>query len=80
MPVFEYKCNDCGKVTEFLEKASSNQKHTCPDCQSKNMKKLLSGFAVGQSKSANTGCYNCTDEECSIGGCGEGMCPYSYGQ
>jgi hypothetical protein len=29
MPIFEYKCGRCGKVTEFLEPASGIKKHVC---------------------------------------------------
>lgn len=75
MPIFEYKCNDCGTVCEFLEKGKEPQKHKCSKCGNSNMQKILSGFAVGQSKSANTceACPACPSQaECS-GHCGSLM-------
>jgi putative FmdB family regulatory protein len=53
VPIFEYKCNDCGTVSEILEKSKEQQKHKCSKCGGSNMQKMLSGFAVGQSKSSN---------------------------
>ncbi len=71
MPIFEYKCNDCGTVCEFLEKSKETQKHQCSKCGGSNLQKMLSGFAVGQSKSANP-CESClkgpSQAECT------GMC------
>ena len=64
MPVFEYKCNDCGNVSEFLEKNGKSQKHKCSKCGGSNMKKVLSGFAVGQSKSAPSPCETCFNAPC----------------
>ena len=49
MPIFEYQCNKCGNVMEFLEKASSRSKHVCDKCGDSNMSKLFSSFAVGRS-------------------------------
>ncbi len=70
MPVFEYKCNDCGVVIEFLESGSKTQKHQCSKCGSMNMQKMLSGFAVGHTKSSNS-CDSCPGP--SQAECG-GMC------
>ena len=63
MPIFEYKCNDCGKVIEFLEKSREPQPHKCGKCGSSNMTKMLSGFAVGQGKSPNS-CDACINGPC----------------
>ena len=50
MPIFEYKCNKCGQVMEFLEKSGGAQKHKCEKCGSSDVQKMMSGFAVGQGK------------------------------
>ncbi|MBN1973266.1 MAG: zinc ribbon domain-containing protein [Sedimentisphaerales bacterium] len=71
MPIFEYKCNNCGKVIEFLENSGKPQKHQCSKCGSSNLQKMLSGFAVGQNKPSNAcdSCFNRPSQaEC------EGMC------
>lgn len=79
MPIFEYKCNDCGKKFDVLHKSSTNLEEViCPDCQSKNHKKLLSSFSAstGSSSGFDSG-SSCSDGSCGVpsyGGCASGMC------
>ncbi len=61
MPIFEYKCADCGKKFEQIVR-SGDEQNSCPACQSKNVKRLFSGFAVGK----NSGCRN--TDNCERGG------------
>jgi len=36
MPIYEYKCKKCGKISEFIKSIKSNDKvETCPDCGGK---------------------------------------------
>ncbi|MFM1944180.1 MAG: Zinc ribbon domain, partial [Verrucomicrobiota bacterium] len=42
MPLYEYRCEKCGRVTEFLESFSSKKQHTCSHCGSKRMVKEMS--------------------------------------
>jgi putative FmdB family regulatory protein len=46
MPIYEYKCIDCGdsfeKMVRFTE---SDQDQACPSCNSLNTKKKISAFA-----------------------------------
>jgi putative FmdB family regulatory protein len=44
MPLFEYECRGCGRQFEFLTR--EGQSPGCPSCQSVNLQKLLSVFAV----------------------------------
>ena len=74
MPIFEYKCNSCGSVSEFLEKAVGKANQECPKCGSKDMQKLISGFAVGHSGTAGQGCEGCADGICSARD--SAACPY----
>jgi putative FmdB family regulatory protein len=41
MPLFEYLCLDCGRVSEVLV-TSSQDKAECHDCGSQKLRKLLS--------------------------------------
>jgi putative FmdB family regulatory protein len=41
MPLFDYLCIDCGKVSEILVSASGDQPQ-CRACGSSNLKKMLS--------------------------------------
>jgi putative FmdB family regulatory protein len=74
MPIFEYKCNDCGKKFDVLHKSSANlEEVVCPECQSKSSKKLFSAFAASMGESASS----CSDGSCGVpsyGGCAGGMC------
>ncbi|MCP5045996.1 MAG: zinc ribbon domain-containing protein [bacterium] len=43
MPIYEYKCEDCGSFSEILVKNRANVSSvTCPDCDSGNLEKLIS--------------------------------------
>jgi len=41
MPIYEYRCLDCGRVTEFLVR-SQGQRLRYPHCGSYSLEKLLS--------------------------------------
>lgn len=76
MPLFEYRCEACGHVAEFLEKGRAREKHACPRCQSPDLKKLPSGFAVGRSSQpASVHCPSCPGGPCSPDRCSPGQCP-----
>ncbi len=43
MPIFEYKCEKCGKQFEKLLFAGDDEKSiVCPDCESPDVKKMMS--------------------------------------
>jgi putative FmdB family regulatory protein len=42
MPIYEYQCQQCHKLFEFLEKVSATPKIICPDCQTPTLKKQVS--------------------------------------
>ena len=48
MPIYEYRCNDCGFQKEHLQKLNSEPLTTCPSCGSEAYVKLLSaaGFQL----------------------------------
>ena len=41
MPIFEYRCENCGQTNEFLILGKQEQLH-CPHCQSEDLTKLMS--------------------------------------
>jgi putative FmdB family regulatory protein len=51
MPLFEYECLGCGHQFEFL--ARSDRTPSCPTCESLDLRKLLSVFAVAANGSAS---------------------------
>ncbi len=71
MPIYEYRCQDCGEEFEELT-LSSNGAGTvqCRLCSSRRVKKMLSAFAVhdGGSSAPEPGpCGGCSSER-------RGMC------
>ncbi len=74
MPIYEYKCKDCGKVIEILKKGSESVE--CPECGSKNLEKLISrpGAILMESSSHPTTCCGRT-EPCDRPPCADtGVC------
>jgi len=45
MPIYEYKCEDCGADMEFMQKAGDALKKKCPKCGGK-LKKRFSAPAI----------------------------------
>lgn len=48
MPIYEYRCGDCGQSKDFLQKVSDAPIDTCPACGSKSYSKALTaaGFQL----------------------------------
>ncbi|MDP1902335.1 MAG: zinc ribbon domain-containing protein [Rubrivivax sp.] len=44
MPIYEYACHECGRKFEMLVR--SDTVPACPNCQSKDLEKMLSVFAT----------------------------------
>jgi putative FmdB family regulatory protein len=62
MPIFEYRCNDCGTVSEFLVGVSQETPAIqCSSCGSSKLEKMLSAsnFVSKQSAPIPAGCETC---------------------
>ena len=46
MPIHEYLCKACGRQFEHLLLPAAKTEPACPACQSRDLEKLMSGFAV----------------------------------
>ena len=71
MPIFEYRCQDCGTQFEKISYASG-VKILCKNCSSSRVEKLLSVFAV-----SGTSREGLPAESGPCGACGaprRGMC------
>ncbi|MGK9476878.1 FmdB family zinc ribbon protein [Melioribacter sp. OK-6-Me] len=78
MPVYEYKCNDCGKKYEIYHKSINKLSDIeCPSCKSRNYKKLLSSFSTSNESDSYETSTGCADGSCNLpayGGCSTGSC------
>jgi len=70
MALFEYRCKDCGKLSEHLV-FNADETPACTTCGSVNMEKLLSTFAVNAKQSSSAGPMpGCPNAGCCGGSCG----------
>ena len=66
MPIFEYKCSDCGKQFETLVRSGTQP--VCPACGGSYLAKQLSVFAPGVSGSSSGSAAQQSDSQ--VGACG----------
>jgi putative FmdB family regulatory protein len=73
MPVYDFRCQECGKVSEFLLSSSSeNKKPVCQRCGSQNMKRLMPAPSLLRNPiSSSTTCCGRT-ERCETPPCSSG--------
>lgn len=74
MPIYEYKCKDCGCDFELYLK-SSRDRPACPDCGSKSLEKKMSGFVARSAEPKAKECKHGGACGCESGGC----CGHSHG-
>jgi putative FmdB family regulatory protein len=71
MPIFEYKCDDCGSAFEKLVRRSGEPGLECPSCGEKHLTMQVSTFAAH----ANGAPARSEAPVCPSGMCGNpGMC------
>lgn len=72
MPIYEYRCKECGRVSEFLVGVvAQDEDIVCQHCGSTNLEKLMSapfGFVRNPSSGGTTCCgreTRCDTPPCS---------------
>ncbi len=52
MPVYDFKCQDCGKKVTLVLSVSEyeNKRRKCPKCGSKKLARLITSFQVQTSR------------------------------
>jgi putative FmdB family regulatory protein len=56
MPLYEYRCRQCGKVYEQIRRmADADRDLECPECRSREVERLLSSFATSTGGAGSCG-------------------------
>ena len=81
MPIYEYKCRKCGKLSEILQGVGSEKVAVkCGSCGSTDVEKVFSVMSVGKSDSAQQspcgGSYPLPGAGTGPGPCSGGSCPF----
>ena len=45
MPIYEYQCDACGKITEVTQRLSDKPLKECPHCKKKKLRRIISASA-----------------------------------
>ena len=75
MPIYEYRCNQCGKVSEILVGVGfDDEVFTCKHCGSSDLEKILSVSSFTFSDSSRAPGTTCCgrDERCDTPPCSTG--------
>ena len=73
MPIYDFSCQDCGKVSEMLVHSTEGHAARCPACGSENLERLISAsymIKMSASTSGTTCCgrtERCESPPCSTG-------------
>jgi putative FmdB family regulatory protein len=55
MPIYEYKCEDCGtKFEKLIRRPTDAEQNACPSCGQKHLHQELSTFAAVASSASKT--------------------------
>ena len=76
MPIYDYKCQQCGKVSEVLVRNTEDPAVKCSHCGSQKMDKLISAsymIKMAAPKSDATCCGRA--EQCQTAQCSGNSCP-----
>ena len=62
MPIYEYRCENCGKRSSSLLGSYSSPDPVCPHCGKPVLKRLVSTFATVSSGESDSGDFGGDDE------------------
>jgi len=65
MPIYTYKCKNCGQIFDFL-KLKKSEKAKCKKCGSTNLEKQFAAFGVRMNDSSSTSGSSCPTGTCPL--------------
>lgn len=69
MPIYEFRCKNCGNIFEYLcFKSSDRDQALCPKCGHKKSDLLMSAFSSTSSSSTGKGANRASLSSCSPSG------------
>ena len=71
MPIYEYRCEECGKRSSTLLSSYTSPDPVCPHCGKPALRRLVSTFATVSSGESDFGGDDGGDEHDEFGGEGE---------
>jgi len=71
VPIYDFKCRECGVVSEVFLRSECGRANSCPSCGSPNLERLFSGSCMVKmgTKSPGTTCCG-RAERCDSPPCG----------
>lgn len=63
MPIYDYRCNQCGRTTEILDRGVHNSAFCCPYCGSSSAEKLVTAASVMVKSEAREPGHTCCGKE-----------------
>ena len=73
MPIYDFKCQDCGEVSEILVRGADSQPARCTSCGSENLERLVSASYMIKTEAPASGTTCCgRAERCEKPPCSTG--------
>ena len=73
MPIYDFRCQDCGKVSEVLVRSAEDRIVRCDGCGSGNMEKMISASYIMRTDVSKPGTTCCgSTERCDSPPCSSG--------
>ena len=73
MPIYDFRCQDCGKVSEILVRGADDGSIRCDECGSGNVEKLISSSYIMRMDAPRRGTTCCgSTERCDSPPCSSG--------
>ncbi|WP_373974735.1 zinc ribbon domain-containing protein [Chitinibacter sp. SCUT-21] len=67
MPIYAYRCSECGHQGDHLQKMSDPQLTVCPKCQAPKYEKQLSAVGIALKGTASAPTASAVPHQCGPG-------------